>query len=81
MIGREFDVDALVEMSPLDEEDVFAVLDEAVAAGLVGDAPEASGLASGSQNMTLRHALYDGLYPAPSVSGAAPAGRGWAGGG
>jgi DNA-binding SARP family transcriptional activator len=62
VIGREFDVDALVDISPLEEDDVFASLDEAVAAGLVGEVPQAPGRLRFS-HMMVRDALYDGITP------------------
>ena len=80
MIGREFDVDALVEISPLDEEDVFAALDEAVAAGLVGDVPEASGRLRFS-HMMVRDALYDGLTPHRRSGCTSRSRMGWRGSG
>ncbi|MDP9189257.1 MAG: AAA family ATPase, partial [Actinomycetota bacterium] len=63
VIGREFGVDALERASGLPEPDLFAALDEAAAARLIGDAPGTSGRLRFS-HILVRDALYEAL-PAP----------------
>jgi len=63
VVGREFDPDVIARVSGLDEHDLFAALDEAAAAGLVGAVPEASGRLRFS-HILVRDALYEDL-PAP----------------
>jgi DNA-binding SARP family transcriptional activator len=63
VVGREFDPDVIGRVSALAEDDLFAALDEAADAGLVGAVPEASGRLRFS-NILVRDALYEDL-PAP----------------
>jgi DNA-binding SARP family transcriptional activator/tetratricopeptide (TPR) repeat protein len=63
VVGREFDPDVIARVSGLEENDLFAALDEAAAAGLVGAVPEVSGRLRFS-HILVRDALYEDL-PAP----------------
>jgi DNA-binding SARP family transcriptional activator/tetratricopeptide (TPR) repeat protein len=63
VVGREFDPDVIDRVSGLMESEVFAGLDEAAAAGLVGAVPETSGRLRFS-HILVRDALYEDL-PAP----------------
>ena len=60
VVGREFDPGVLELTTGLDEEALFVVLDEAAAAGLVGDAPDAPGRLRFS-HILVRDALYEDL--------------------
>jgi eukaryotic-like serine/threonine-protein kinase len=63
VVGREFDPDLLERVSGLEEDELFAALEEGAAARLVGGVPESSGRLRFS-HILVRDALYDGL-PAP----------------
>jgi len=63
VVGREFDPDVIGTVAGRDEDDVFAALDEAAEAGLVGAVPEARGRLRFS-HILVRDALYEDL-PAP----------------
>ena len=58
--GREFSLDALVRIGGLAEDELFAALEEAAAARLVGDVPGTSGRMRFS-HILIRDALYEGL--------------------
>ncbi|MEA2436046.1 MAG: hypothetical protein QOF65_602, partial [Thermoleophilaceae bacterium] len=59
-IGREFGHEVVGQVSGLDEEELFAALDEAATARLVGDVPDTSGRLRFS-HILVRDALYDEL--------------------
>jgi len=63
VVGREFDPDVIGSLAEVDEDALFAALDEAAGAGLVGAVPEASGRLRFS-HILIRDALYEDL-PAP----------------
>ena len=63
VVGREFDPDVIGTVAGRDEDEVFAALDEAAEAGLVGAVPEARGRLRFS-HILVRDALYEDL-PAP----------------
>jgi predicted ATPase len=63
VVGREFDPDVIGSLAEVDEDALFAALDEAAAAGLVGAVPEASGRLRFA-HILIRDALYEDL-PAP----------------
>jgi DNA-binding SARP family transcriptional activator/tetratricopeptide (TPR) repeat protein len=63
VIGREFDPYLVGRVSELDEDALFAALDEAASAGLVDAVPEAGGRLRFS-HILVRDALYEDL-PAP----------------
>jgi DNA-binding SARP family transcriptional activator len=60
VVGREFDPDLLGRVSGLDEDELFAALEEAATARLVGGVPESSGRLRFS-HILVRDALYDEL--------------------
>src|SRR5829696_2716044 len=62
-VGREFDPDVIARVSGLADDELFAALDEAAEAGLVGAVPEATGRLRFS-HILVRDALYEEL-PAP----------------
>ena len=59
-LGREFDLDALERVSGLEQEDLFAALEEAMAARLVGELPNGGGELRFS-HMLIRDAVYEQL--------------------
>ena len=63
VIGREFDPYLIGHVSDLEEDTLFAALDEAASAGLIGAVPEAGGRLRFS-HILVRDALYEDL-PAP----------------
>ena len=63
VVGREFDPDVLERTSALSGDALFAALDEAATAGLVGDVPDGLGRLRFS-HILVRDALYEDL-PAP----------------
>jgi len=63
VVGREFDPDVIGRVAEVDEDALFAALDEAAGAGLVGAVPEASGRLRFA-HILIRDALYEDL-PAP----------------
>jgi DNA-binding SARP family transcriptional activator len=60
ILGREFDPEVLEHLSGLAEDDVLAALDEAAAAGLVGEVPGAPGRLRFA-HILVRDALYEEL--------------------
>jgi DNA-binding SARP family transcriptional activator len=62
VLGREFDVDTLEGLGDLADRDVLPVLDEAVAARLVGSSPGAPGRLRFSHAL-VRDALYEAIPP------------------
>ena len=60
VIGREFDVDLLERIGPLEQDELFAALDEAAATRLVSEAPGTRGRLRFS-HMLVRDVLYDDL--------------------
>ena len=60
IIGREFDVDLLERIGPLEQDEVFAALDEAAATRLVSEVPGTRGRLRFS-HMLIRDVLYDDL--------------------
>jgi DNA-binding SARP family transcriptional activator/tetratricopeptide (TPR) repeat protein len=63
VVGREFDPEVIEEVSGRAQDELFAALDEAAEAGLVGAVPEATGRLRFS-HILVRDALYEDL-PAP----------------
>jgi DNA-binding SARP family transcriptional activator len=63
VVGREFDPDLLERVSGLEEDELFAALEEGATARLVGGVPESSGHLRFS-HILVRDALYEEL-PAP----------------
>jgi DNA-binding SARP family transcriptional activator len=62
VVGREFDPDVIGRVAGMEEDALFAALDEAAHAGLVGAVPEASGRLRFS-HILVRDALYEDLSP------------------
>jgi DNA-binding SARP family transcriptional activator/tetratricopeptide (TPR) repeat protein len=62
VLGREFDVDTLEALADPADGDVLAVVDEAVAARLVGSSPGAPGRLRFSHTL-VRDALYEAIPP------------------
>jgi DNA-binding SARP family transcriptional activator len=60
VLGREFDLDALERVSDLDQDELFAVLEEAVTARLVSDVPGTPGRLRFS-HVLIRDSLYEDL--------------------
>jgi DNA-binding SARP family transcriptional activator len=60
VVGREFDPDLLERVSGLEEDELFAALEEAATARLVGGVPESSGRLRFS-HILVRDALYEEL--------------------
>ena len=60
VVGREFDPDLLGRVSGLEEDELFAALEEAATARLVGGVPESSGRLRFS-HILVRDALYEEL--------------------
>jgi class 3 adenylate cyclase len=60
VVGREFDPDLLGRVSGLEEDELFAALEEAATARLVGGVPESSGRLRFS-HILVRDALYEDL--------------------
>jgi DNA-binding SARP family transcriptional activator/tetratricopeptide (TPR) repeat protein len=62
VIGREFDLDLLARVAGQAEDHLIDVLDGAMRAALVSDAPERPGRLSFSHAL-VEHTLYDGIAP------------------
>ncbi len=62
VLGREFDVGALERVSGMAQDDVYAALEEAIAARLVGELPEGEGRLRFS-HMLIRDSVYEDLPP------------------
>ena len=60
VLGREFDVDALEQISGLDQEELFAALEEAMSARLVAELPDRRGRFRFA-HMLIRDAVYEEL--------------------
>jgi DNA-binding SARP family transcriptional activator len=60
VIGRDFDLSLLEQVASLDEDQFLNALDEALAAGLVGEAPGHAGRYSFSHAL-IRETLYEGM--------------------
>ena len=60
VLGREFDVDALEQISGLDQEELFAALEEAMSARLVAELPDRHGRFRFA-HMLIRDAVYEEL--------------------
>jgi hypothetical protein len=62
VLGREFDIDTIEGLSELADRDMLAVLDDAVAARLVGSSPGAPGRLRFAHAL-VRDALYEAIPP------------------
>jgi DNA-binding SARP family transcriptional activator len=60
VLGREFDLDALERVSGLEQDELFAALEDAIAARLVGELPD-GGARLRFAHMLIRDAVYKGL--------------------
>jgi tetratricopeptide (TPR) repeat protein len=60
VLGREFDVDALERVSGLGQDEVFAALEEAITARLVGELPD-GGARLRFSHMLIRDSVYEDL--------------------
>jgi DNA-binding SARP family transcriptional activator/tetratricopeptide (TPR) repeat protein len=60
VLGREFELDPLERVSGLEQDDLFAALEEAMAARVVGEVPD-GGARLRFSHMLIRDAVYEGL--------------------
>ncbi len=66
VLGRDFAVDALVRLTDAPEDDVLGLLDEALAAQVIGDVPGSPDQLRFA-HMLIRDTLYDGLTSARRI--------------